>query len=106
MYFIGLFASYPYNNENGFYTVLTVFSPLVIETSFTAFDHVKFIENVLSLFNKNLENVVAITGDNAEVNKSIANLCGMPLIEYASHSFNLAVFACLDRQNKVIETGW
>lgn len=102
-HFIGLFASYPCNNQNGYCTVLLAFSPMVSETSFTASDHVEFIEYVLSVYNKNLENVVAITGDNAEVNKSIANLCKMPLIGCASHKFNLAVSAYLNNQEVLLD---
>lgn len=50
-------------------TVLLALSPVVRETSFAASDFVEFINYVL-----NLEIVVAITGDNTGVNKSIANM--------------------------------
>ena len=73
------------------------FSPMMSETCFTAADHVELIQYALSVFNKSLANVVAIIGNNAEVNKSTANLCGIPLIECASHKFQLAVSRYLDR---------
>ena len=67
------------------------FSPMVSETFFTAADHIELIQYVLNVFNKSLTNVVVIIGDDAEVNKSRANLCGIPLIGCASHKFQLAV---------------
>ncbi|CAI9729023.1 XP_014786661.1PREDICTED: uncharacterized protein LOC106880990 [Octopus vulgaris] len=102
-YLIGLFASYSCNYQNDYCTVSLVFSPMVSETSFTASDYVEFIEYVLSVYNKNSENVVAITGDNTGVNKSIANLCRIPLIGCASHKFNLAVSAYLDKQEVLLD---
>ena len=98
-HFVGLFASYPWNNRNGYRTALLTFSPLENETSFTAADHVDFIKYTLSIYEKNLENVVALIGDNAEVNKSMAKLLGIPLIGCASHKFNLAVSAYLEKDN-------
>ena len=102
-HFIGLCASYPYNNQKGYRTIFLAFSPLLSEISSTASDYVEFIKYVLSLFNKNLENVVAITGDNAEVNKFIANLCSIPLIGCANHKFNLAVSAYLDKKKILLD---
>ena len=46
-HFIGFFASYLCNIQNGYCTVLLAFSPMVSETSFTASDHVEFLEYVL-----------------------------------------------------------
>ncbi|CAI9721547.1 XP_014786661.1PREDICTED: uncharacterized protein LOC106880990 [Octopus vulgaris] len=103
MHFTGLFASCSYNYQNDYCTVLLAFLPMVSETSFAASDYVEFIENVLSIYNKNLENVVAITGDNTEVNKSVANLCRISLIRCASHKFNLAVSAYLDKQEVLLD---
>ena len=96
-HFIGLFASYTYNNQNGCHTALLGFSPMINKTSFTAADHVEVIQYVLSVFNKSLANVVSIIGDNAEVNKFTANLCGIPLIGCASHKFQQAVSRYLDK---------
>ena len=67
-HFIEQFASYTYNNQNGYHTALLGFLPMMSETSFTAADHIELIQYVLSAFNKSLANVVAIFGDNAEVN--------------------------------------
>lgn len=66
--------------------------------SFTASAYVEFVEYALCFYNKSLVNVVAITGDDTEAKKSIANLCRIPLIECMSHIFSLAISACLDNQ--------
>ena len=95
-HFIGLFALYTYN-QNGYHTALLGFSPMMSETFFTGADHVELIQYILSVFNKSLANVVAIIGDNAELNKSTANLCGISLIGCVSHKVQLAVSRYLGR---------
>ena len=46
--------------------------------------------DVLSVYRKDLTNLLFLVGDNAPVNKSIANLLVIPFIGCASHRFNLA----------------
>jgi hypothetical protein len=62
-----------------------------------------FVENELTrkntkldLFNKNFSNLIFMVGDNAPVNKSLADLLGVPFIGCASHRFNLACKRYLD----------
>ena len=101
-HFIGLFASYKDNNKNGYHTALLGLSPMMSETFFTAADHIELIQYVLNVFNKSLTNVVVIIGDDAEVNKSRANLWGIPLIGCASHKFQLAVSCYLGRNESFL----
>ena len=49
-----------------------------------------------------MSDVIAIIGDNAEVNKALSNLCEKPSIECASHCFNLAVSLFLRDHDEVI----
>ena len=88
-HFFGVFAAWESNS--GFESALLAFSPMLSETDFSAVEHKKFIEFVLSLFDKTIENVVAITGDNCEMNKRLATILGLPLIGCAYYRFNLAV---------------
>ena len=91
-HFVGVFASFASDNEPcGYQTVMLAFSPMLTEESFTAKDHFDFLTWVLQLFEKSFQNVVAICGDNVEVNKCLANMCNLPLIGCASHRFNLGV---------------
>ena len=62
-HFVGVFATFPsLTDNNGYSTALLSFWPMVQEASFTAQDHYDHLDYVLSVFNKNIENVVAITG--------------------------------------------
>ena len=90
-HFVGVFASYSCENNLGYESALLSFSPLLTETSFNARDHYEYFEWVLRLYNKIFRNVVCNCGDNAEVNKAIANLCNLPLLGCNSHQLNLAV---------------
>ena len=46
---------------------------------------------------------MCITGDNAEVNLALADLCGVPLIGCASHKFNLAVKEFMERYSGALD---
>ena len=101
-HFVGVFAIYPAANTQGYDSALLAFSPLFSETSFTANDHYQFLEWVLSVYGKTMSDVIAIIGDNAEVNKALSNLCEKPLIGCASHRFNLAVSLFLKEHTEII----
>lgn len=102
-HYVGVYASYNANKIEGYEMVLLSFSPLLQETSFSARDHYDFLESILNIYGKSLENVVAICGDNAEVNKALANLCNVPLVGCASHRFNLAVLDYLKPYEELIK---
>ena len=101
-HFTAVFASYCVNKDEP-QSALLSFSPLLTETSFTAKDYYDYIEFVLNTYNKNFENIVCITGDNAEVNRALADLCGVPLIGCASHKFNLAVKEFMERYSGALD---
>ena len=101
-HFVGVFASYPAANSQGHDSALLSFSPLFPETSFTANDHYQFLEWLLSVYGKTMSDVIAIIGDNAEVNKALFNLCEKPFIGCASHRFNLAVSLFLRDHAEII----
>lgn len=101
-HFVGVFASYYSHSPGGYNMVLLSFSPLLNETSFTAVDHLEFLESILEIYGSSFSNVVAICGDNAEVNKALATLCGVPLVGCASHRFNLAVIDYLKPYDVII----
>ena len=101
-HFVGVFASYSAANSQGYDSALLSFSPLFSETSFTANDHYQFLEWLLSVSGKTMSDVIAIIGDNAEVNKALSNLCEKPLIGCASHRFNLAVSLFLRDHAEII----
>ena len=103
-HFVAVFASYPDNTSLGFSRVLLGFSPLESETEFTAEEHKTFLEWMLSnVYNKSLTNVVAIIGDNAAVNKTLADTCKTRFIGCASHRFNLAVNKLLEDWKEILD---
>ena len=71
-HFVGVFAAW--ESSLGFESALLAFSPMLSETDFSAVEHKKIIEFVLSVFDKTIENVVAITGDNCQMNKRLATI--------------------------------
>lgn len=102
-HFVGMFATFPSENTNGYEKFLLAFSPMGTEMEFTAIEHYNFIEYVLSVYKKTLENVVAIIADNCDTNKALANLCLVPMIGCASHRYNLAVKDVLVEHSDLID---
>lgn len=91
---VGLFATFPVSNENcdlKYNRVLLSFSPLLDEQHLDANEHVEFVKFHLGVFKKSTGNVVSLTGDNCNLNKSISNALNIPLVGCASNRFNLAV---------------
>ena len=71
------------------------------ETAFGAKKYIDAIEYVLGVYNRNLENIVCLIGDNVAVNKSCANIIGVLLIGCASHKLNLAVTGFLNEHGSL-----
>jgi len=98
--------------EGTYNEVLLTMSPLPDQTSLNAAQHVLLVQETLAQYNRSIENVVAIIGDNCRVNSKTAKELGIPLIGCASHKFALAVNAwiaaqpgldaALDKVNKVM----
>ncbi len=65
---------------------------MLSEVSFSASDHVILIDYLLSIFNKTTANIVAVIGDDVEVNKAIEIIFNVDLIGCKSHKFNLVEF--------------
>lgn len=102
-HYIACYASYPSESKNGFTTSLLGFSPLDEELGQSAAHHRSYIEFVLELFDKQLENIVAIIGDNCSCNKALADILGCPLIGCASHRYNLCVKDMIQDSTTVID---
>ena len=93
-HFIAIFASYAQDVKAKMN--LLAIAPPFDEENYDAASHKAFMGDVLGLFNKNFSNLIFLVGDNAPVNKSLADLLGVPFIGCASHRFNLACKHYLD----------
>lgn len=103
-HFVAVFASYPdAEATEGYSTALLAFSPMGEETGFTAQVHKDFLEWVLSVYRKSLENIVCIIGDNCETNKALSNFCGKPFVGCASHRFHLAMMKLMEGSRDALE---
>ncbi|GMF48796.1 unnamed protein product [Phytophthora fragariaefolia] len=69
-------------------------SPLT-DSSQTADAHAEMFTNVLEVYNKTLDMVGFLVGDNCNTNLSIATKMGVPLVCCASHRLNLAIMTYL-----------
>ena len=76
---------------------------MIEETTLSSDEHCKLLEYVLELYGKNMSNIVAIIGDNVEMNKCLATNIGIPLVGCASHRFALAVKSYLTKFEPILD---
>ena len=101
-HYVGIFAVYQ-SKEGQPETPLIAFSPLLDEIDFSAKSHKDFIEAFFTTFKGNITNVLFITSDNCSKNWNLAVLLGLPLVDCASHRFNLAVNTFLEDYSVMLD---
>lgn len=69
----------------------------------TAPAHVSFIGAILKFFNKSIDNIAYIVGDNCSVNCKIAEELDVSLVGCASHRLNLAVNLMLAEHDQLLD---
>jgi hypothetical protein len=93
-HFCGLFAVCKEEN------VLIAMSTFEDESSFKSSDYTTFFEESLDAYDKKLENVKFLVGDNCITNKAISTANNIPLIGCSSHRMNLAADNYLETKFK------
>ncbi|KAE9286513.1 hypothetical protein PF008_g26646 [Phytophthora fragariae] len=90
-HYLAVFAVFQHDGRAD--KVLLAFAPLIDDdvTDHTSASHVKFLEGILPFYNRKIEDVIYLVGDNCAVNTKLANLLAVPLVGCASHRLNLAV---------------
>jgi hypothetical protein len=101
-YFVCFFAVAPGPPGEPAFTCLLSFSPLINEESHDADTHIELLKATLSLYKKEVSDVLFLSGDNCSTNKSISNKLGVPLLGCSSHRLNLAVQKYLVQFDDVI----
>jgi len=89
VHYVAVFATFFLEGE--LHEVLLTIAPLFNESDLGAESHKDFIVGTLKYYNKTLENVVCIIGDNMSTNVALAKISGVPLVGCASHRLNLEV---------------
>ena len=85
-------AIFPDANGVGYTKLLLAFPPFIIETQLTTKAQCDFIVCIVEkVYDKSMNHVTALIGDNCETKRVLANLLNTPLIGCPSHRFNLAV---------------
>lgn len=85
VHYVGVFASFSANDVQGLSTVCLALFPLDDMTMQDADEHITFMEYVLVLFGKWLDNLVASILDNCSTNQVILNKTKRSLISRFSH---------------------
>lgn len=90
-HYVGVFATYPHENEIGFRRHLFGLSPMGAEEALDANEHYKFVQYVLGVDGKTFDDVPSIIDNNTDTNKSFARMVGQFFLGCYSHLFNLAM---------------
>ena len=94
-HYLGVFGLFSDKSTGQSVCPLLAFSPLIDESSYTTDSHIAFLEFVLNVYDKSIQNVKFLVCDNENLNKSISRKLNVPMIGCASHRLNLAVKAAL-----------
>lgn len=100
-HYLAIFAVYLVNGSLKF--ALLCIAPLLDECTFTADEHIAFIEATLALYGKDISCISYISADNCETNRSICRKTAIPLLGCYSHKLNLAVKKFLENYSTVID---
>lgn len=85
-------------------SALLRFSQYQEESPMNVPSHVEFFKFDVSVFDKNMENVMCPVNDNCDNSKAAENMLGKPSIGCRSHRFNVAVLDILQNYSDIIDT--
>ena len=74
------------------------FSSLLDETILSAQNHVDFIVETISLYDKTQNDFLVLICDNCETTKAVSDILKLPMVGCPSHRFNLAVNDILEKK--------
>ena len=100
--YFSLFAEYPNAKTNAKETLLLSISPLFDETNSEAPNISSWIVDKLGEYDKNLQSVLYLVGDNENTNPAVANLMRVPFLGCDSHRLNLALETWQERNEVLI----
>ena len=102
-HYLAVLVSFSASKDDCYDARLLTLSPMGDECSLNPQEHYEFLTYVLNLYQKSWANVVCLVGNNMNTNKSIANISGRPLIDRASHRFNLEVKDVLNEEEELLQ---
>ena len=89
IHYVAVFATYMCEDE--YNETMLACAQLPCEQNMTADNHEEFLSETLDVYEKKLEHVACLIGDNCAVNQKLYSITGIPLIGCCAHKFNLAV---------------
>ena len=99
-HYMGVTAAFTNPKTKAYCEVLLSMEPLLANgvITLTARVHQEHIEATLSLYGKDVDNVLCLVGDNCSVNQKVATDMDLPLLGCAAHKMNLAVRSWISAQ--------
>ncbi|KAF1331975.1 hypothetical protein FI667_g3996, partial [Globisporangium splendens] len=99
-HYVGIYTVFAHDGVR--HQPLLSLSPM--ESGQSAGAHIEMIDNVLRLYEKQLNMVLFIVADNCATNQAIAKKLSVPLVGCASHHFNLAMTRYLSDYQDLIDS--
>lgn len=90
IHYVAIFCTYT-DKDGKYCETMIACGPLLEEGDLSAEQHYEFLVESLEVYDRTIDNVVCLIGDNCAVNRLFATKAGVPLIGCNSHKFNLAV---------------
>lgn len=99
---MAVFATFPASNPSGYESVLLALALMGCEESLTAEDHYIFLKFMLSVQGKKIDSVVALVGNNENINKALGCRVGPAIVGSHSQRLNPDVKDILAEYSKVV----
>eukprot|EP00171_Calliarthron_tuberculosum_P021734 IDg21734t1 len=96
-HFIAVFAVGPGVRDG---SILLGFSPFNNETNLSAEEHKRYLVTLLKSYNRDLNSVSFLVGDNCRTNRKVSEITEIPMLGCNSHRLNLAVLRYLGMDRK------
>ena len=103
VHYFAIYAAFAGDDASEGTTILLAISPLLDEENMDAKSHYDFIVATLNIYNKKVDSVMAVIGDNENLNKAISKLLKVPFIGCANHRLNLAVNKFLTQYEPLLD---
>lgn len=103
MHYIGVFETFPGDNDLGYERVVLEIYPLDDETSQNLREHFELTIFVLSVFERTMANVVAVVGENTTTNRTFSQIVGRTFVGCHNHRFNMKVNDLISGNQKIMD---
>lgn len=102
-HYVGLSATFTTESSDVFYKVFPANSPIERETSHNSKEHLYFLVFLLSLYDRTVNNLVTLIGDNCSTKQAFSRIVGGHVLFCHIHCYNFAANKNIEKKKELVE---